>query len=460
MTNDALARLSRRHLLSVGAGAGVLGALVACAPREGPQTPAGQPKATSRADFGGATEWRRFEGTTISLLLCEHWWTKPISKRFSEFEALTGIKIKANTLSEDSYFQQALVTLSSGASTYDGIMVGNLQAGQYMNAGWLTPLDQYFTSGDLIDGDWFDTPDFFEASRKAGTKGEELLALPISAEAGVVMYRSSLLSKAGVKKFATQQDILDAAKAVQSKKMPRPFVGRGRRGLDIVWAWTNYFLTEGGEFFDGNTPTVNSDAGVRATELYVEDLLAQYGPTGASNMSWLEATGQVNEGDAAIYTDASGLLSVVLDSTQSDFTDDIGVQRWPTSESGGKASPNYWYWLAGIPSGSANKEAAALFYAWAMGPETALAVSAQAGSPSARRSVWDDKEFRSFYPGDTATEITENLAAVATERVPYDRATFPKQADALGLQLVKVLSDRKNIRTALADAAKAMQAEA
>lgn len=456
MNDEVFSRLTRRGFLMLTAGSATL-ALASCAPREGGAATPSEQVGDLPKDFGGRTDWRRFEGTTLSLLMCEHWWTTPIAKRFNEFEALTGITLTANTLSEDSYYQQALVTLSAGANTYDAVMVGNLQAGQYINAGWLAPLDDYFSDGELIDTDWFDMKDFFDPARKAGTSGDSLYALPISAEAGIVMYRKSILDGAGVSSFATQQDILAASKAL-SATMPRPFVGRGRRGLDIVWTWTNYFLTEGGEFFDGDTPTVNSEAGVRATELYVRQLLGEYGPAGASNMSWLEATGVVNEGNAGIYTDASGLLSVVLDNTQSQFTDDIAVQRWPDSESGSKASPNYWYWLAGIPSGSANKEAAALFYAWAMSPDVSLAVSAQSGSPSARESVWQDEKFLSFYPGGAASEITANLAVVEPNRVPYARATFPQEADALALELVNILTNGKDIQQALDDAVVGMKA--
>lgn len=456
MTNDGRLMLSRRGIVGLGMAGLSAVALSACAGREGSGSAPSATVSGLAADFGGSTTWRKHAGTTLNLLLCEHWWTSAISKKFAQFEALTGITLKANTLSEDSYYQQAIVALSSGAGTYDAVMVGNLQAGQYMKAGWLAPLDGYFSDGSLIDTSWFDKSDFFAPALKAGTSGSELLALPLSAEAGVVMYRKSLLEQAGVTGFATQDTLVTAAQKLQSK-IERPFAGRGRRGLDIVWVWTNYFLTEGGQFFDGKTALVNSAEGVAATELYVEKLLKSYGPRGASNMSWLEATGQVNQGKSALYTDASGLLSVVLDKSQSKLTSDIAVSRWPKGSNGTPASPNYWYWLAGIPKASRNKDAAALFYAWALSTDVATEVSSQSGSPSARQSVWKDEKFLSFYPGDTATEITANLGAVQPERVPYSLASFPKQADALGLQLVNVLTNGKSVKSALDDAAAAME---
>lgn len=453
MKNQASFRLSRRGFLTGALGVTSALALGACASREGDTDDVGATGA-EQTFSGSGMQWDRFKGETLNLLLCEHWWTSAVSKRFAEFEALTGMKIKANTLSEDSYFQQALVALSSGATTYDALMVGNLQAGQYMNAGWLEPLDAYFGGGGLVNADWFDPNDFFEPARQASSLNGELMALPISAEAGVVIYRKDLAAQAGVTGFPTQESLVDAS-AKLSSVMERPFAGRGRRGLDIVWTWTNYLLTQGGEFYDGNTPVVDSPEAVAATELYVQQLLTKYGPKGASNMSWLEATGAVNEGRAALYTDASGLLSVVLDKNSSQHTDQIAVSRWPGSAAA-KAAPNYWYWMAGIPKASRKKEQAALFYAWAMSKETATAVSTESGSPSARQSVWANKDFLAFYPGDMSQEIVANLQAVQPARVPYARPTFPAEADALSLELIKVLVDGKDPKRAMTDAAAAM----
>ncbi len=148
---------------------------------------------------------------------------------------------------------------------------------------------------------------------------------------------------------------------------------------------------------------------------------------------------------------------MVLDPAANSKSDQIAVVRWPNSTAG-KAAPNYWYWTAGIPKTSQRKEQAALFYAWALSKETATAVSAQSGSPSARSSVWQDEGFLSFYPGDAAKEISANLENVQPERVPYARPTFSAEADALSLELIKVLVDGKAPAKAMADAAAAMRA--
>lgn len=446
-----------RFLKGAGLGAvGVVGSglLAACATeRQGGDSSQGKAQVPTAFKDAGV-DWRAHEGEEVSLLLTEHWWTDAVKKRLPEFEELTGMSVKTNILSEDSYFQQALVALSSGSSTYDGLMVGNLQVGQYIEADWLEPLDGYFAQGDFIDPAWYEVEDMFEPARSAGSSGGGLLALPISAEAGVVMYRADLFEKEGISPVSTLDELVDAAEALNSEEISG-IVGRGRRGLDVVWTWTNYFTTLGGQFFENGEPAVDSPAGIQATEIYIERLLRNYGAKGTSNMSWLEASGVFNEGKAAMYTDASGLISVVLDKEANAHADDVRIARWPESSSS-PARPNYWYWLVGIPRTTEKKDAAALFFAWATSKPTATAIARDAGTPSSRESVWQDEQFLDFYPHGMAEEIVANLNAVEPELVPYSRPTFPKEADALSVELVNVLTGDKSPEQAMKDATPAM----
>ena len=224
----------------------------------------------------------------------------------------------------------------------------------------------------------------------------------------------------------------------------------------MVWVWTGYFLGYGGKFLADGKPAVDSDAGVKATELYINRLLKQNGPQGTANMSWLEASGVFKEGKAAMYTDASGLVSVVLDKATNKNADKIGVFAWPAAAQGEKPAPDYWFWLFGIPAASKNKQAAALFTAWVTSPEVELDIGRQTGSPVARASVWSDAGFKKFYPGDMATEIAQNLANVQPARVPYGDPRFPNAADALSVEIVNVLTGQKDAAAAMKAAQSAM----
>ena len=436
MTYDSNLRGTRRQFVS---GAGALGAAAMLGFGS-----------SARAAVANAADWKKFQGTNLRMLLVNHWWTDAVKQKLADFEALTGMKVTVDVLSEDNYYQKAAVELSSGTSNYDGLMVGNLQAGQYMSAGWLAPIGEMIASSKIIDPAWYQVDDLFAPGRAAGTLDSKLLALPISTEAEIVMYRKDLFQKAGIGPVKTFDDLVSAA-AATNKDGVSGVVGRGRRGLDIVWVWTGYFLGHGGDFFKGDVPTVDSDAGMAATDTYLNKLLKANGPQGTANMSWLEASGVFKEGKAAMYTDASGLLAVTLDKKSSRVADQVGAFAWPT-HGGLPAAPDYWFWMLGMPAASRNKDAASLFIAWATSPEVATRIGRDTGSPVARASVWADEGFKKFYPGDTAAEISKSLASVQSARVPYADPKFPAVADALSVELVNILTSGKDVKTGMADA--------
>ena len=375
------------------------------------------------ADLAAAGDWKKFKGTQLRLLLNNHWWTDAIKAKVGDFEALTGMTLTLDVLSEDNYYQKAAVELSSGTGNYDGLMVGNLQAGQYMAAGWLAPLGDLI--GKVVDPGWFKMDDIFKSGRDAGTGKGSLLALPISTEAEVLMYRTDLLKAAGLGPIRTFDELTAAATAMNRNGVAG-IVGRGRRGLDVVWVWTGFFLGLGGEFLVNGAPAVDSDAGVAATDLYINKLLKANGPQGTANMSWLEASGVFKEGKAAIYPDASGLVAVVIDKKTNRDAEQVGVFAWPAAA--GKApAPDYWFWLFGIPAASKQQEAAALFTAWATSPDIELAIGRKTGSPVARASVWSDAGFKRFYPGDMAAEISKNSDIRPAGARPVWRPALPQR---------------------------------
>ncbi|MCX5516741.1 ABC transporter substrate-binding protein [Kaistia algarum] len=397
-----------------------------------------------------AADWKKFSGTNLRLLLVNHWWTDAIKSRIAEFEALTGMTVTLDILTEDNYYQKAAVELSAGTSNYDALMVGNLQAGQYMSAGWLAPLGDIIGSNAIIDSSWYNMDDVFASGRAAGTMQNKLMALPISTECEVVMYRTDLLEKAGIGPIETMDQLVSAASAL-NKDGVSGIVGRGRRGLDIVWVWTGYLLTQGGDFFKDGKSALGSDASKMAADTYLNKLLKQNGPQGTANMSWLEASAVFKEGKAALWTDASGLLAVTLDKSTSKVADTVGAYAWPSSGSNAPA-PNYWFWLIGMPAKSKNPDAASLFIAWATSPEVSMQVGRKTGSPVARASVWADEDFTKFFPGNTAAQVSKSLASVQPERVPFSDPKFPQVVDALSVELVNILTGSKDVDTGMNDA--------
>lgn len=69
-----------------------------------------------------------------------------------EFEALTGAKVQLDTPAFPVYNQRADTELSTRGSSYDVVNVTFIYTSRWINAGWLTPLDEFVAN--LTPADW------------------------------------------------------------------------------------------------------------------------------------------------------------------------------------------------------------------------------------------------------------------------------------------------------------------
>lgn len=77
----------------------------------------------SAAEFN----WKKFEGTTLNILMCKHPYSEGVISRIPEFEKLTGITVNSEVLSEDEFFDKSMVMLSARSKDVDVLMAGVMQ---------------------------------------------------------------------------------------------------------------------------------------------------------------------------------------------------------------------------------------------------------------------------------------------------------------------------------------------
>jgi multiple sugar transport system substrate-binding protein len=394
-------------------------------------------------------DWRQFEGTTLNALVVKHWWTDAIEPLLPDFEALTGITVKFDVLSEDTYFQRAVTELSSESGAHDVLMVGNLQVGQYMNSGWLEPLNDYFANSKLTDLAWYDMEDLLASGRAAGTLDGTQFALPIGSEAEIIMFNKQVFEEQGVSVPTTYDQLYETAMKLKTDEMAG-YVSRGKRGLDVLWEWTGFLLSYGGRYFDENgQPAFNSPEGVAATEMYVK-LLNDAGPDGTINWSWMESSQNFGQSKSAIYIEAGG-VGPVVEREENPVAGQVGYATMP-QQGDNPVIPNYWFWMIGMPKGSQNKEAAFLFIEWATSKTLGLPLSSGGSSP-ARASVWSSEEILTWANPEWAAASLAALEQVRPELVPYDRADFPEITDAISAEINNVQLGSKTAQQAMDDAA-------
>jgi len=327
-----------------------------------------------------------YAGTKITYCTLLFAPTQAYQKLISDFTDATGIEVEFVLLTELEMYAKQLLDLSTGAASFDVMSSHHWDLARYARAGWLAPLEQFYTNPDLTKyGPYpFDLNDFFGAQLGVlkynwpTDKKDHLFGIPWMSSITTMMYNKELFAKYGVAEpplTETQQfwslDQLEAAAA----KLNHPedgIIGVALRGQNSwalsTYSWTSFFRALGGEYVDKNwNPTVNSDIGVKSLVQYAR-ILQNSGPPGAATWTWEEAEVSMAQGKVAIICDASNLASRISDPTTSKVIGKIVFAPYP----GGWPGLSQWSSFISALVPKKRQEAAWLFMQWMNSKEIVL----------------------------------------------------------------------------------------
>lgn len=360
-----------------------------------------------------ALDWQQAKGTKLFLGMNKHGYTDALEPLIPEFEALTGIDVTLESYAQDEYMNKRLVDLSSGAGTFDIVMMDQAIV-QYGTAGWIEPLDSYFADANVVDAAVYKMDDYLPSMIKDGKVDGKLFGLPIAGEAQILYYRKDLLDAAGIA-VPTTLDELHAA-AVKLNK-PGEVAGVLLRGQKIHTAWNSsgFVWSYGGRIFDDPmNPTkamFDSPEAAEAITMYAK-LLQDAGPAGVGNYTWYEAVSDFQQGKAAMYIDASVFMSQIEDPEKSTVAGKVGYAGMPAGPKG--AFANTGSWMLSMSATSQNKVGAALFLAWATSPEVSAKIGEAAGI-GARTSVFQSEGLQAKFPKEWAEASIKSMQSVNPE---------------------------------------------
>jgi len=296
------------------------------------------------------------------------------------------------TLEENVLRQKVTTDIATKGGQFDVLTIGTYEVPIWAKKGWLVPLDNL--------GADYDVDDLLPAIRGGLSVDGKLYAAPFYGESSMVMYRTDLMDKAGLKMpdAPTWEFIGQAARAMTDKANEIYGVClRGKAG----WGENMAFLTAmsnsfGARWFDENwTPQFDQPEWKNTLDFYLK-LMADAGPPGASSNGFNENLALFNSGKCGMWIDATVAASFVTNPKDSSVADKVGFALAPDNGLG-KRGNWLWAWSLAIPAGSDSAAEAEKFIAWATSKAYLELVAAKEGwanvPPGTRSSLYANPEY-------------------------------------------------------------------
>ena len=406
--------------------------------------------------------WRQAEGEAISVAVIPASYFDNLLALLPQFEALTGVKVRAEKVPPGQIRQKAMLDLSSKTATYATHAADPMYYPLYVSNKWVEPLDKYLNDATLTDKAWFNYDDILKAWRDADSVDGKPYGIPYDGEVTVQVYRKDLYDAKGLKPADTYDQLLANAKALHDPANRsyglalRGFAGAGQN----MYIYPSLLGGFGGEWFNGKSLTVNGAAHVQALEWYVA-ALTQYAPPAVRNWNWPDIADAFSQGTVACYIDAHSSAAVINNPEKSKVVGKIGYARWPKGP-GGKRVTSIWNW--GFPINAAlsdkAKRATWLFITWAASAETQARTSWKFDGPARRSGVnrlsaWKSAEFGAAMKGAGDNFIRAALESLEQDtdvewrpRVPQ----WPAIGEAMATAIQAALVGQKKPKEALDEA--------
>ena len=283
------------------------------------------------------------------------------------FTEKTGVEVEYTILEEQTLREVVTRDAGAGGQQFDVVMIGTFEAPQFGRNGWLVDLTAY-AEGD--EGYQYD--DLLPTVRDALSHEGSLYASPFYAESSFLMYRKDVLDEAGIEMpdAPTWDEVAQIAREIDSDEMAGICL-RGKPGWgDLGASLTTVLNTFGATWWSANEDGSLGEARIdtpefrEALQFYV-DLVTDAGQDDAANASFNECLSQYQNGDVAMWYDATVAASS-LEANDSPVQGMNGYALAPTRETDNAGW--LWSWALAIPQNAPAPDTAWDYVSWATGP--------------------------------------------------------------------------------------------
>lgn len=392
---------------------------------------------------------------TIHILMESVPDTTYVQEAAAKFSETTGVKVEIEAVNYQTMHEKIVTEMTATTNGYDIVICDNPWIGEFADAGWVIPLDDYIAKTK------FDTSVYLDSVRKLmsySKKSDVTYFIPFCTYTYCLLYRTDVFEN---KEYATAfnlatgktfkvpetvDEYVEIAKFLTNHTKGELYGAamQGQRADPITMEWTNFLFGCGGQYYDDDDNVViNSPEAVKALDSYIE-CITEAAPEGSAGFGFDEALAIFSQGKSAMYIGNYWMIPVLNKDT------DVANLVSLTDAPGGHSNNGGWGW--GIPHNAKDKDTSWEFIKYIESFEVAKERAIKGGSPT-RSDVFNDADVLKAWPYyKQALEIISN--ANQLPRVPE----LPQILEILGRELSEAVSGNKTSQNALDTVAKEMNA--
>ncbi len=281
----------------------------------------------------------------------------------------------------------AISSLLLGDTPFDGLLMDVTWVPKYAKAGWLEPLDRYFTEEDL------------NALAAGASKGnhyqDSLMRWPLNADIGLLYWRTDLMNEPP----RTPQELESISQKLQSSgSIPYGYVWQGRQYEGLSCVFLEIIDGFGGEWFSPETGRIGLDesAGVAAAQWL--DSLIQRGisPRAVTNFSESETLQSFKSGQAAFMRNWPYAWAE-LQKNDSQVKNKVGIAPM-VAQTGHQPAATLGSWGLSLLKGSANPESTVKAFKYLTSEESQRYLYRQYGYTPTQRVIFNDQNLLKTHP--------------------------------------------------------------
>ncbi len=299
-------------------------------------------------------------------------------------------------------------------------------------AGWLVPLDQWFTAGKREV--------FLPGAIRANTIGGKIYGVPWYTDAGLLYYRKDLLAKYNAKVPATWDEMIATAQRItEGEKNPQlaGFLFQGAKIEALADFFYEVLWSSGGDVLDPSGKVIVDNAKGVAAVNFILDLVrkSHVAPPGVATLATDDTRAAFQDGRAVFLRNWTYAYDL-FQGSGSKVAGQVGIAPLPKGAAGRSAS-TLGGWQLAISAFSRNKEAAWRFIEFMTGRVAEKSMAMQASTVPTRKDIFDDPQVKRRAP-----QSPDMLNAVLSATPRAQIADYPKMSAIIQANLQAALTNQ------------------